>query len=147
MTYAAANQVATLTIHDGSGFLAINAHGAGGPGGFDGDDSTIQTFLQIAGPFEVDALALTAWQDTFNPFDATVIADVDVTRIEFTAPGVLLGDIDDNGKVNGEDVGAFVQVMLSTNPDPASVARGDFNGDTMLDLDDVPPFIMTLLLE
>lgn len=145
VTYDAANQVATLTIHDGSGFLAINADGAGGPGGFDNDASTIQTFLQIAGPFEVDTFALTAWQDTFNPFDATVIADVDVMRIEFTAPGVLLGDIDGDGNVNGEDVGAFVQAMLSANPDPGSVARGDFNGNTMLDLNDVEPFIATLL--
>jgi len=146
VTYDAGGQVATLTIHDGNQFLTINADGAGGPGGVDGDVTTIQTFLQIAGPFEADTFALAAWQDTFNPFDATVIANVDVMRIEFLAPGILLGDLNDDGLVDGQDVGALVQTMLSASPDPGAVARGDFNGDTVLDLDDVPQFIAALLL-
>lgn len=145
VSYDSAAQTATLTVTQGSGALPINADGAGGPGGFDGDVTTIQTLLQIDGPFAVDAFALTAWQDTFNPFGSTVIADVDVSRISFTGLPATAGDLNHDGLVDGNDIAAFVDALLSGSPAACAAARGDFDLDGQLTVDDLSGFVAALV--
>ncbi len=143
--YRGADQVATLSIAEGAGALAINVDGAGGAGGFDGNAATIQAPITIDNGFVVDSFALTAWQDTFNPLSSSVIADVEVSRVEFFASAAPLGDLSLDGALDGRDVGPFVELALSPDPDPQLAARGDFNGDGMLDVMDVGPFVDALV--
>lgn len=145
IVYDADTQTATLTIQQGSQFLAINAAGAGGPGGFDGDPATIQTILQIDGPFTVDTFALTAWQDTSNPFDSTVIADVDVMHVAFWGTVQTEGDVNNDGLVDGNDIAPFIGALLRPTQDACLISRGDFNLDGQLTVDDIPGFISALL--
>jgi len=56
-----------------------------------------------------------------------------------------LGDVNTDGSVNGGDVDGFVAVLLDPSPDPALVARCDYDFDTEADVDDVPGFIDALL--
>ena len=68
----------SLQISDPSGLLDINSAGGGGPGGPDGDITTVQTTLRAASTFTVDAFAITLWEDTFiiNPSVPSVLATV-----------------------------------------------------------------------
>lgn len=145
VAYTGADQSMTLTIRDGGGFLSINTDGTGGPGGFDGDATTIQNTLLIDNDLTVDSFALTAWNDSFNPFGSSVVADVEISRIEFFAPARHLGDMNLDGLVDGLDVAAIVRIMLSADPDPVLAARGDFDGNAVLDVSDVGPFVAVLL--
>ena len=150
LVYDGVEQVATITLFDGSQFSQINTDGAGGFGGFDGDPTTIQTFVVIDKGLEVDTFALTAWEDTFStlpPPLSTVIANVDVGRVEFVAPAVLLGDVNRDDRVDGRDIAPFTTLMLSATPDPALVYRADFNGNGVLESVDLDQFIATLLVQ
>ncbi len=145
VTYDGLAQVATITIDQVAGPLLINADGSGGYGGFDGDATTIQTFIWIDNAFTLDTFALTAWQDTFSPFYASVIADVEFTNIALFAPAVMLGDMNHDGELNGRDVTGFAEAVLDSEQNPGQVARGDFNGDNLVDLADLGLFVETLL--
>lgn len=145
VAYRAAWQTASLTIAQGQQPLAINTDGAGGPGGFDGDAATIQTILSISGPFDVDTFALTAWQDTFNPFEASVIADVDIMEIRFFAPDVVKGDLNGDGLVNGADMSLFVETLLAAAPSPCLVPRADFDENGTVTPADIAGFLTALL--
>lgn len=145
VAYSGADQTATVTLYQGDYALMINADGDGGYGGFDGDATTVQTILVIDNPFTVDTFALTAWQDTYCPGYSSVVADVDVTHIEFFAPEVLLFDMNLDSKVDGRDIATFVALMLSPDPDPELVARGDWNENGSLDLIDVENLVNMLL--
>ena len=78
VTYLAADRTVTLQVSDAGGLLDINLTGEGGPGGSDGDVTTVQTTLRAASTFTVDAFALTLWEDTFiqNPSIPSVLAAV-----------------------------------------------------------------------
>lgn len=145
VAYDGAVQTATLTIRLGDDLLAIGAEGGGGPGGPDGDPATIQTEVYIDNEFTLDAFALTAWQDGYSPFYASVIADVEVLRIEFHAPAVLLGDLSRDGSVDGLDIAPFIAALLAGSPDPGILGRGDGNDDGVLTVDDVNPFVALLV--
>lgn len=150
VSYDGLAETATVTIRQGETALAIGTHGKDmedgkeGYGGFDGDPATIQTPLSIDNAFIVDSFALTAWQDTFSPYYASVIADVDIWRIEFHAPAVVLGDMNRDGLADGNDIGPFVQALTASEPAGGLVYRGDFTGDGVLDLEDVPGFVAVL---
>jgi hypothetical protein len=75
-----------------------------------------------------------------------VIADVEITRVEFFAAAAPLGDLNLDGVLDGRDVAPFVALALSPDPDPQLAARGDFNGDEMLDAQDVAPFVEALVI-
>ncbi len=145
VSYNPASRVVTLRIlHDGVP-LNINADGSGGPGGPDGDPTTIQTVLFMDTPFEVDSFALTAWQDTFNPFDSSVIADVEISRIEFAALPWQSGDVNFDGVVDGLDVAPLVDAILNGPGHDCFLQRADFDEDGEVTLDDVEGFVAALL--
>lgn len=54
-------------------------------------------------------------------------------------------DVDCDGDVDGDDVTAFVGVLLATNGDPCSVDRSDFDGSASPDGRDIPWFITAFL--
>jgi hypothetical protein len=146
VVYDGLSQVVTLTIRQGDRLLSINVVGAGGiTGGLDGDPTTIQTQVSADQQrvFALDSLALTAWQDSYC-VSASVIADVEISHIDFSAPAVLLGDLNHDGLVNGRDIEPFQQALLSSEPCAGAVARGDFSGNGSLDLADVQPFVTRL---
>lgn len=145
VAYDAATRSAALTIRQGQQYLDINITGAGGYGGFDGDPTTIQTALGPDDVFEVDAFALTAWEDTFNPFGASVIADVDIDEIAFIAPAIVSGDMNGDGDVDGADIQPFVDAITAASPTACEVRRGDLDGSLDLDIADVDLFVQALL--
>ncbi len=145
VAYDAATRSATLTIRQGQQYLDINIFGAGGFGGFDGDPTTIQTLRDPGDVFEVDAFALTAWEDTFNPFGASVIADVDVTEIAFDAPAIVPGDMNGDGRVDGDDLQPFVDAVTAAAPTECEIRRGDLDGSSDLGFADVDLFVQALL--
>ncbi len=145
IAYDAATQSATLTIRQGQQYLDINLSGFDGYGGFDGDPTTIQTSLNPGDVFEVDAFALTAWQDTYNPYGASVIADVDVSEITFVAPAILLGDMNADGRVDGADIHPFIDAVTAPVPTECEISRGDFDGSEDLGIGDVGLFVQALL--
>ncbi len=147
VSYDSGAQTATLTVQDMSGFLAINTDGGGGPGGPDSNAATIQTTLIVDSPFAVDTFALTAWEDTFDldPESPSVVADVDVMEITFFARTLIKGDINRDGRIDGLDIGPFVETLLSAQPSPCAVARADFTNDDAATTDDVPDFEAALL--
>lgn len=145
--YDAATRTATLrVVHDGVP-LEINRDGGGGFGGPDGDPATIQTTLFADTPFTVNAFALTCWQDTFNPFDASVIADVDVLEIVFHAVPGQPGDVNLDGEINGVDVQPFIETLLGDLTDECAVRRADMNVDEDVTEDDIEGFVQALLAE
>lgn len=145
LVYDAVSQTMVLSIRQGSLPLMINADGSGGPGGPDGDPTTIQTFLFADDPLCMDRFALTAWQDSFNLGGSSVRADVDVFNIDFVAPAWTKGDVNADNAVNGRDIASFVKTLTSSMPNPTQVERADFTYDGLATLDDVPRFVETLL--
>lgn len=145
--YDPAGRVLTLRILQGNTPLAINADGGGGPGGPDGDPTTIQTYLFQDAPIEVNAFSLMAWQDTFNPFDSSVIADVEILQIAFTAMPALRADLNFDGVVNGLDVAPFVVALLGGPADACVADRADLDNDGEVTLEDVTGFAAALLSE
>jgi len=145
IAYDGTTRSSTLTIRQGQQYLDINVLGAGGLGGFDGDPTTIQTLLGPDDVFEVDAFALTAWEDTFNPYGASVIADVDVSEIVFVAPALVPGDMNGDGVVDGDDIQPFVDAMTAASPSACEVRRADLDDSSDLTLVDVGLFVQALL--
>ena len=68
---------------------------------------------------------------------------VDMGVDEFTRDDPPLGDFDDSGMVDAEDVPAFVAALL--NPTLADVCVGDLNQDEKLDGRDIAEFLFLLL--
>ena len=67
-------------------------------------------------------------------------------------PGLPLGDLDGNGLVDGNDIEPFLLIMIdgfvdyhAAFPTLDPTARGDFNGDFKVGLDDVAGFLAELL--
>ena len=147
VAYDSGAQTATLTLQGTSGFLAVNTEGAGGPGGPDNDPFTIQTTLFVNTPFTVDTFALTAWEDTydFDPQTPSVVADVDVMEITFFARTLVKGDMNRDGRVDGADIGPFVETLLAAQPAPCAVLRADFTNDAAATTDDIFDFEAALL--
>jgi hypothetical protein len=145
VSYRSEAQTAELRIRAGPQPLNINAEGAGGPGGPDADPLTIQTTLVLTEPFAVDRFALTAWQDTFNLFGSSVIADVEISRIDFLAPALLMGDMNRDDRVDGRDIALFIETLLAAPPEACRLVRADFNNDSAATTDDIAGFIGVLL--
>lgn len=61
--------------------------------------------------------------------------------------GVRLGDLNDDGDVNGLDIAPLVIAMLSNSTDPVDLYLADFNGDAILDEGDLSEFVSTLLAD
>lgn len=138
-------QTLTLTVSQGGTPLNINADGTGGPGGGDADATTIQTSLFIDDPFSVDSFAITLWQDTFNPFGSSVIADVEFSEIQFSGQLRAQGDINGDGVADGLDIAPFIDIVLGAVPSDCTLRSGDLDGSEAVDFDDVPLFVTTLL--
>jgi hypothetical protein len=144
ISYDAATRIATLTIADGgpgAPGLAINADGAGGPGGFDADATTIQTIV-ADGPFAVDAFAFAAWHviDPFDPASSVVIADIDFFEVHVSAELRPRGDVNGDGLRDGRDVAPFIAALLADEPDACTVAAADFDEDGNVTTADVAGF-------
>jgi len=60
-------------------------------------------------------------------------------------PGVMQGDLDDNGAVQLADVPIFVQVLLGLDLDPTHVATSDVNCDGDVNGLDVFPLVQLLI--
>ncbi|HVP09989.1 MAG TPA: hypothetical protein VMV94_02255 [Phycisphaerae bacterium] len=146
VVFDAMTQLATVTLRDGDRFLLMNADTSTIPGGLDGDPTTIQTEMLSTAErdFRVDSFALTAWNDYWCS-SPSVVADVEITRIEFSAPALHVGDLNRDGLVDGRDVEPFLSALLLPNPSPGILARGDFTGDGALDLADLQPFVERLM--
>ncbi|GMU34004.1 MAG: hypothetical protein AMXMBFR20_18760 [Planctomycetia bacterium] len=138
-------QVLTLTVSQGGNDLAINADGTGGPGGTDANVTTIQTALFVDHPFSVDSFAITLWQDTFNPFGSSVIADVEFSEIQFAGQLRPAGDMNGDGAANGLDIAPFVEVLLGSVPSSCQTASGDFDESQSVTIDDVGGFVAALV--
>ncbi|MEK6643611.1 MAG: hypothetical protein AABZ08_06845 [Planctomycetota bacterium] len=145
VSYSSADQILTTSITQGGTPVLIDADGSGGPGGPDGDPTTIQTFFFSDDPLCLDRFALTAWQDSFNLAGSSVRADVDIFNISFFAPAWTKGDVNDDNAVDGQDIAWFVRTLTAAMPDPMQVERADFTYDGAATLDDVPRFVETLL--
>lgn len=147
VSYDADTQTATLTLQGPSGSLAINADGTTGPGGPDSDVHTIQTTIFLESPFVVDTFALTAWEDTYDvdPESPSVVADVDILEITFFARTMIKGDMNHDGRVDGLDIGPFVETLLASSSEPCAVARADFSGNNIATTDDILEFEAALL--
>lgn len=138
-------QVVTLTVSQGGTPLNINADGSGGPGGMDTDATTIQTSLFVDHPFSVDTFAISLWQDTFNPFGSSVIADVEFSEISFLGQLRPLGDVNGDGAENGLDIAPFVGLLLGTAPTDCELTAGDFDENESITIDDVDGFVAALV--
>ena len=143
--YFGGEQIAVLSMSQGSTPQNINNDGSGGPGGPDGDFTTIQTSIFLPDPVSVNSFALTAWQDTFNTASSSVVADVDVFEITFYAPARLKGDMNRDELVNGDDIAMFVETILAAQPDFCAVNRADFDEDTLATDGDVAGFMEALI--
>ncbi|HWL94609.1 MAG TPA: hypothetical protein VNT79_13885 [Phycisphaerae bacterium] len=67
---------------------------------------------------------------------------VSIRRIALTAGD---GDMNASGFANGADVQLFVDAVLSQSTDPMDVCHGDFSGNRVVDVADVPGMVQTLL--
>ena len=143
--YNPQTQVVTLTVSQGATSLNVNADGDGGPGGMDADPTTIQTLLFVDHPFAVDTFAIILWQDTFNPFGSSVVADVAFTEITFNGQLRPAGDINGDGAANGLDVAPFVQLLLGAMPNACELTAADFDESQSLTMDDVEGFVAALV--
>ncbi|MBI5765400.1 MAG: hypothetical protein HZA51_17970 [Planctomycetes bacterium] len=61
--------------------------------------------------------------------------------------GVRLGDMNDDGNVNGLDIAPFVIAMLANSMNPVDLYLADFDGNAILDEGDLSGFVSTLLAE
>lgn len=59
--------------------------------------------------------------------------------------GVLLGDYDSSGVVDGGDAQGFVAAMTSASPSQGDVCSGDFNANSGLDIGDVAGMVAAML--
>lgn len=55
------------------------------------------------------------------------------------------GDLNASGSTAGDDIGAFVQAVLMNSAEAADVCSGDFNGNGVLEVGDVPGMVAALL--
>jgi hypothetical protein len=55
------------------------------------------------------------------------------------------GDVNNDGRMNGADIAAFLEVLKGTDTDPLHVSRADVNCDGLANIDDVEPFVFTVL--
>ena len=149
--------MATLTIEGPSGLLLINTQGGRGsanlPGGFDGDNATIETEDKIVEPtgmgilpgdtFVVDAIGLLLWNDSYA-FSSSVIADVRFRRIYFNGTKrdqAGIADLDADGDADGNDFLTFSLCYRGALIDtPFGCRRSDLSLDDDVDGDDFLTF-------
>jgi hypothetical protein len=131
------DRMLTLQIEDSSGPLMIN--GGFIPGGFDGDNTTIQLCTNCGAEpaeFSVDSFAFTLWEDTFLPAEdpASVIADVEITRILVEADLPLVpGDANGDGRVDATDLA----IVLANWRTGTTLEEGNLDGLNSVDAADL----------
>ncbi|MCZ6684265.1 MAG: hypothetical protein O7B26_13875, partial [Planctomycetota bacterium] len=59
----------------------------------------------------------------------------------------IMGDMNDDGVLNGIDIRYFVVAVTRETPTPEEICRGDTNGSGDLDADDIPGLIVRLIPE
>lgn len=141
VVYDGRRRVATLTVQDSSGLLWINTKGGRGlglviPGGFDGDDTTIQ-LEDLGQTFAVDSIGIFLWNDSFA-VTPSVIADLVFTRIFVEATKRSQAgpaDLDADGDTDPSDFLAFSNCFNGANTGIRfGCRRADLDQDT-LDVD------------
>jgi len=60
-------------------------------------------------------------------------------------PPCQRGDLNADGKVDGQDIQVFENVLLGSDTDPNHLCAADFDGDSVVDMADVPEFTVCLL--
>lgn len=73
--------------------------------------------------------------------DLTAIPGVQFATIS----PIVIGDIDEDGDVDFDDLGLFVDVLLGADSDAGRVARSDVDGSGIADANDIATFIGELL--
>lgn len=59
--------------------------------------------------------------------------------------GVLQGDFDGSGTVDGDDLEGLIQAIMSGSPSQGEICAGDFNGNGSLDVGDIAGMVSALL--
>ncbi len=141
--YDGATRLAILRIYEGSTALPINLEGEGGPGGTDGDVTTIVTAVKTSSalresyPFRVDRIGLFSWKDDWAAMDGTAKGlDAVYERIELT--WTAYPDLTDDGRVDADDVEAFQTCQSGPavpQEDPVC-QNADLDADGDVDQDD-----------
>lgn len=88
-----------------------------------------------------DPARLTLW---FDP-QQTQPAPPDTT-FQSPSPQIDHGDMNGDAKIDGADIQTFVEVLLGLETDPILIAQADFDESGTVDLADVPPFVVALLV-
>lgn len=83
--------------------------------------------------------------DSINDFDPSFPPETAMTTISLSVvPGMIPGDINDDGLVNEIDIGLFIDVLVGTETNPDYVMRSDINGVDGANGADIQPFLATL---
>jgi hypothetical protein len=85
--------------------------------------------------------------DSYVTYPGWNIDDVKLTSLLCTPDcgGSPTGDMNGAGGTNGEDLQPFVDALMAHSTDPAKVCPGDFSGNLVVDLADVPGMVDALL--
>jgi hypothetical protein len=89
-----------------------------------------------------DGQFIVAWADNRNSTSGEHDCFAQVVGVTTGDP--CIGDINDDGDVDFQDLDAFIAVLLGTPLHPDHVARSDLNGDGVADGLDVPDFITAM---
>ncbi|HVP10556.1 MAG TPA: M28 family peptidase [Phycisphaerae bacterium] len=85
--------------------------------------------------------------DSYVTYPGWNIDDVKLTSLQCTPQcgGPTNGDMNGDGKTNGADMQAFISAVITRATDPVVVCPGDFSGNLIVDMADVPSMVNALL--
>jgi RHS repeat-associated protein len=56
-------------------------------------------------------------------------------------PGLIKGDLNDDGRITPDDIDAFIELLLEPEPSPEQLALADFNQDEQITVEDLAWFL------
>jgi hypothetical protein len=85
--------------------------------------------------------------DSYVTYPGWNIDDVKLTSLLCTpqCSGPVNGDMNGDGRTNGADLQPFIDAVIGRTTDPAKVCPGDFSGNLIVDMADVPSMVTALL--
>ena len=107
-------------------------------------NQTLKLTLAVPQGLASGQLRFVSWQADVTSCGA--VKSVTLTPVSSSPqPGVLVGDVDNNGNVNIADVTALIDYLLSGNNAGINVQTADVDGDSHINIADVTALIDKLL--
>lgn len=138
-------EISDVTIDEGETYTQTVTYDGDGTVSYESSDTSVATVNSSTG--EVTAVGVGTATITATASQTTAYSDATATYQITVNAVILIGDVDNNGTVDHDDLTAMVQILLGGDTTEYDLNAADMNGDGEITLSDLTALVNILLPE